>query len=109
MATQKKLIDLFENADFNVHLFEQDNQQCAELETWTNGGVNMIITLMPFNIEEFKRYVKNFNVDEEIDLHRQDERYKNAFTIKQSVKDFEDFQKRLKKVKKDLKKILNED
>lgn len=106
---QNKLIDFFENADFKVHLFEQDNQQCAEVETWTNGGVNMIATLMPFNIKEFKRYVNNFNVDEEIDLHRQDERYKNAFTIKQSVKDFENFQKRLKKVKKDLKKILNED
>lgn len=99
MVTQSKLIDLFENADFKVHLFEQDNQQCAELETWTNGGVNMIITLMPFNLKEFKHYVLNFNVDEEIDLHRQDERYKKAFTIKESVKDFEQFKKRLKQIK----------
>ena len=44
----EKLQAFFEENDFMVHLFEQENMQCAELESWTNKGVNMIIQLMPF-------------------------------------------------------------
>jgi len=43
-------------------------------------------------------------VDEEIDLHRQDERYKNAFSISESVKDFTDFYNWLKEIKNKLEK-----
>jgi hypothetical protein len=97
MAT-KKLKNLFEQNDFKVHLMEQDNVQCAEIETWTNGGVNMIHFLNPFTIEEFEGRVNDFDVDEEIDLHREGNDYKNAFTIRESVEDFEDYHNRLKDV-----------
>lgn len=96
--TTENLKNFFEEKDFNVHLTEQDGNQCAEVETWTNGGVNMILWLNPFIVEEFERRVNNFDVDEEIDLHRQSQDYKNAFSIKESVKDFEDFHSRLKDV-----------
>ena len=91
----KKLQTFFEANGFNVHLTKQDNVQCAEIEKWTDGGVDMIIWLNPFTIDEFKNYVNDFDVDEEIESHREDKQYKNAFTISQSLKDFTDFKNHL--------------
>ena len=99
------LRDFFEKEDFQVYLFEQDGKQCAEVETWTNGGVDMIITLMPFNKEKFIEFVDSFDIDEEIDMHRQGKDYRNAFTITASVKDFTDYHKRLKQTAKKLSKL----
>jgi len=100
--TTENLKNFFEEKDFNVHLTEQDNVQCAEVEIWTNGGVNMIMWLNPFTLEEFTQRVNDFDVDEEIELHRQGQDYKNAFTIRESLKDFEDYHNRLKDVLSDL-------
>lgn len=83
-----ELKDFFENNDFIVHLFEQDNMRCAELESWTKKGVNMIIPLIPFTAESFKDYVENFNEDNEIDAHRMDDSYKKAFSIDVALDDF---------------------
>jgi hypothetical protein len=94
----EKLIKFFEENDFFVHLHEQDGVQCAELETWTEGGVNMIIWLNPFSEEEFEKYAYYFDIDEEIDLNRQDEAYRNDFTIRESVEDFLGFHNRLKDI-----------
>jgi hypothetical protein len=94
----EKLKNIFEENDFNVNLIQEDNVQCAEVETWTNGGVNMIIWLNPFTVEEFEKRVNDFDVDEEIELHRQRQDYRNAFSIKESLKDFEDFHSRLKNI-----------
>ena len=91
----KDLQTFFEEEDFKVHLFEQDGQQCADIETWTNGGVNMNIVLMPFTKEKFIEYVNDFNVDEQVDLYRQDKLYKDNFTIHESLNDFEEFRDRL--------------
>ena len=98
-----KLKEFFEEKDFNVHLIEQDGEQCAEVETWTDGGVNMILWLQPFTVEEFKGRVNDFDVDEEIDLHRQNQDYKNAFSIRESVEDFEAYHSRLKDVLSEIK------
>jgi len=94
----------FEEQGFNVHLFEQENQQCAEVEKWTDGGVDMIFALMPFTAEKFIERVNDFNIDEEIDLYRQDPSYKSNFTISESLKDFKNFHRDLKQVVKKLKK-----
>ena len=72
--------------------------QCAEIEKWTGGGVDMITNLYPFTVEKFKEYVNDFDVDEEIDFHRQDQRYKAVFTTSQSLKDFTDFHNHLKEL-----------
>lgn len=96
--TTKKLKKFFEDNDFNVHLFKQDGVQCAEVETWTDGGVNMIMCLQPFNVEEFKSYVNDFDIDEQIELHRQGQDYKNAFSIRESLEDFENYHNRLKDI-----------
>jgi hypothetical protein len=100
--TAENLKNFLEEKDFNVHLTEQDNVQCAEVETWTYGGVNMIMWLNPFTVEEFTQSVNDFDVDEEIDLHRQGQDYKSAFTIRESLKDFENYHNRLKDVLSDL-------
>lgn len=100
----KKLQDFFEDNGFNVYLFKQDNKQCAEIEKWTDGGVDMVFTLMPFSKRKFIECVGNFDVDEEIDVHRQDQRYKNDFTISESLKDFTDFHNSLKNIAKNINK-----
>lgn len=105
IMTTDKLKEFFEENDFNVHMGEEDGEISAEVETWTEGGVNMFACLQPFTIAEFEKYVNDFNVDEEIDLHRQGRDYCSAFTIKESLKDFTKFQKRLKSVLKKLKKL----
>jgi len=79
-----------------------------ELETWTKGGVNMIIHISATDeavIEEFCDYADNFDVEEEIDLHRQCESYKNVFTIRMSLADFEAFEKRLEDIADKLRDV----
>ena len=102
--TTDQLRDFFEENDFLVYPFEQDGQQCAELERWTSGGVDMIATLIPFTKEEFISYVNDFDVDEEIEVNRQDKAYKATFSIRQSLADFTEFHDMLKEVVEKLKK-----
>lgn len=102
---EKKLQDFFETEGFNVHLFQQDKKQCAEIEKWTDGGVDMIISLMPFTKEKFMEYVNDFNVDEEVDFYRQDVSYRNNFSISDGLKDFTDFHNGLKSVVEKLKSL----
>ena len=94
----KELKTFFEKNGFNVFLTKQDNVQCADIEKWTDRGVDMVIWLNPFTPNEFKSYVNSFNVDEEIDIHRQEQLYKDNFTIRQSLKDFTDFHNDMKEV-----------
>lgn len=98
MKTKKQLQDFFEQNNFNVHLFKQDKKQCAEIEKWTDGGVHMVITLMPFSVEKFTEYVNDFSVDDEIDAYRKDKTYREVFTISASLKDFTDFHNHLKEI-----------
>ena len=66
-----------------------------ELESWTGGGVDMFITIdkNSYNtlLEQLKEFVENFDIDEEIDIHREDENYKRNFTIRESINDFENW------------------
>lgn len=103
MKTAEQLQNFFEQNQFVVHKIN-NTLDSVELEKWTNKGVDMIIYLNPFSIAEFVEYVDNFSVYDEIDIHRQDKRYKDEFTISESLKDFTCFQKELKKLKKELTK-----
>lgn len=66
-----------------------------ELESWTDGGVDMFITIdkNSYNtlLEQLKEFVENFDIDEEIDIYREDENYKRNFTIRESINDFENW------------------
>lgn len=70
-----------------------------ELETWTDGGVNMIIYIKKDNcIDSFIEYVDDFDIDYEIDLHRESDTYRHVFTIRQSLTDFETYHEWLKNI-----------
>jgi len=74
---------------FGVH-FSDD---IIELEKWTDGGVDMIITInknKPVK-EQLQFYVDNFDVDEEIEIHRLNKEYRENFKIRESLEDFESF------------------
>jgi hypothetical protein len=101
--SNKELVDFFENNGFIVNLYTIENQECAEIEMWTDGGVDMIISLQPFTKKEFINSVESFDIDEEIELHRMDERYKKAFTIRESLSDFENYHNKLKKIAEKIK------
>lgn len=100
--TTKQLIKFLEH-----HFKVTEEQDMIQLETWTDGGVNMFVTLWK-NVDislvkqfwNFAHY--DFDIDEEIDIHRLDERYCNAFRISQSLKDFGDYQDFLIEIAQDL-------
>lgn len=104
MKTEKQLQRILERNGFNCYSFNQDNAKCVEIDTHTEGGVNMIYALIPFNCEEFIKYAKDFNVDEEIDFHRKLKGYKEAFSIRESLADFEKYSKLINRIAKQLTK-----
>jgi len=104
MAT-KQLQKFFEEHGFNVHFTDNNYKKFVEVETWTDGGVNMVITLKPFTVKEFVEYVNGFDVDEEIDVYRQDKHYCDNFTIRESLKDFETYKEMLKELVVKLEKL----
>lgn len=84
-------------------VYESDGD--VELETWTDDGVNMHILLYDEKMsyyEQFENYIKNFDVDEMVDLHRENDDYRNDFTIRESLEDFEYFHKFLLFILKEL-------
>ena len=82
----------------NFNIYKDNNNW--DLEQWTNGGVDMFINIDTNNniIKELEQYLDNFDIDEEIDIYRQDKRYREAFTIRESVKDFEDWVEYIKEI-----------
>ena len=102
--TTQELKQFFEDRSFNVFLSEQEGIQSAEVESWTDCGVDMIIGLNPFTKEEFIQWVNNFDIDEEIELHRQDEQYKKVFTISLSLEDFTKYHNVLKELVEQIEK-----
>jgi hypothetical protein len=96
--TKKELLDFFENEGFNVDLFNQNEEEFAEIEKWTDGGVDMIITLSPFTIEKFEEYVNDFDIDEQIDFYRGQKDYRSHFTVSESLNDFTKFDQHLDEV-----------
>ena len=106
MKTKKQLQlqRTLERNGFNCHFFIQGDAECAEIDTHTEGGVNMIYVLIPFSCEEFIEYAQDFNIDEEIDLHRQMNGYKEAFSIRESLADFEKYSKLINRIAKQLTK-----
>jgi hypothetical protein len=105
-----KLIEKLDNNNIHVDNYEENGKVCGfELISYTDGGVNIIIfldfrdtELNPFLdvnfISAFKEWVADFDIDEQIDLHRQDERYRNDFTIRESLNDFTNYKKELSSI-----------
>ena len=117
IEAMKEVLKTIQDNEFSIDIYEENKKECGlELERWTDGGVDMIPFLdfrdsnniNIFNIyEEIKRYARNFDVDEEIDMYREDEAYKNNFTYRESIKDFEDWQEKINKLKDDVKLTID--
>ena len=93
---------------FNIH----ENVNNYTLENWTNGGVNMFITIEKHSnntlLEQLERFVDNSDIDEEIDLYRENADYKNNFTIRESLEDFENWVSCLIDLIDNLRNVENE-
>ena len=101
------IIKTIEYFNYSVSpIYENGMISGMEIETWTNGGVDMIHTFYfcddyqeLYDKENVKKQlqelVDNFSVDDEIDMYRQDANYKSNFTISQSLEDFTEYQKKL--------------
>lgn len=105
MTQAKKLLknkDIKGFFEVFFHLYECKQGADAdawELEAWTVGGVDMIITVEVENaLKEFKEYVNDFDIEHEIELNRQDKSYREAFTLREALNDFEKYHKWLKKI-----------
>ena len=84
-----------------------------ELESWTDGGVDMFITIdkNSYNtlLEQLKEFVENFDIDEEIEIYRQDTDYRRNFTIRESITDFENWVDYIEECILKLEECNNED
>lgn len=108
----ENIINTLESFDFRVNTISENGMNCGiEIETWTNGGVNMIHSIYFYedyqdlynkdNInKKLQEIYENFSIDDEIDLHRQSDSYKNNFPISQSLEDFTEYQSKLKDLSK---------
>ncbi len=111
-ADIQKILDIIEAHGFAVTLYEENGVVCgAEIEDWTTCGVDMIhfIDLRGKDInnpedweDEISDIYDNFDVDEEIDRHRESDEYRKAFAISASVRDFEAWEERLGKFANDV-------
>lgn len=76
---------------FNIY---EDNDG-YELESWTDAGVNMFIDIEKNSgktlVEQLQEFIENFDMDEEIELERENSDYRRSFTIKESIRDIENW------------------
>lgn len=107
-AEEKHFYDYLEDKSYLVHLFYQDGKKCAEVESWTEHDIDMIIELMPFTIQELEGYYEGFNMFEEVTLQGQDERFRDAFSLEDAVKEYSEWLKRLSKTINDYSPIKND-
>ena len=98
--------------------YYKENGECVgiEMEQWTDGCVDMIHLIdgrdrdmndPDWWKDELEAISEAFDVDEEIDINRQDEKYRSAFTYRQSVEDFENYDKWLKGIAEQAKSYNN--
>ena len=97
-----------------VELFNiNESAYGLELESCTDGGVNMLIGIDKDSdydlLAQLEQFVENFDIDEEIDIQRQDAYYRRKFTIKESIRDFENWVDYIEECISKLKEYNNED
>lgn len=110
----KKIIALIEAAGISIYKYKENNKLCGyELNTYTKGGLNQIVFVdfrdtgkKPTNAKDFKELfserINSIDIDEEIELNRQDKGYRAAFTIRESLTDIEAWKNELLKLAESL-------
>jgi hypothetical protein len=116
MKTIKKIIEKIEKYGISVYPYTEEGILCGyELNTYTDGGVNEIVFLdfrdknmnaenVDDFIKEFKSYISDTDIEERIELNRQDKLYRDNFSLKASLKDFKNWNKKMLKLIKKLEK-----
>lgn len=106
----ENIIKTLESFGYRVSLYGSNGMNNGiEIETWTTGGVNMHHLIQfdenfidIYNIEKINKQIEeivdNFSVDDEIDIHRQADDYRQFFSIKSSLEDFEEYEKNLEEM-----------
>ena len=105
--TIKQIIDKLENANIQVHEYKEDNKLCGyELNTYTDCGVNQIV-FVDFRgtdknpksgkdfIELYNERVNDIDIDEEIQMNRQDKSYMATIGTEVGIQDLKDWKERL--------------
>lgn len=107
--TLENIIDEIEK-HHSIDEYKEDGELCGyEINTYTNGGVNMIIFLDfrdseydPKNpthfLKVFEDRIESIDIDEEIVLHREMKNYTDNFTLSESLEDFNDWRDSLNKL-----------
>lgn len=110
----KKIIAKIEAADISVDEYKEEKKLCGyELNTYTKGGLNQIVFVDfrntnkdPKKAKDFKELflerVKGIDVDEEVELNRQNKAYRNDFTLRESLDDIEAWKEEMVKLAESL-------
>lgn len=108
-TTLESIINTIEE-HHSIDEYEEDGELCGyEINTYTSGGVNMIIFLdfrnseyNPKNpthfLKVFEDRIESIDINEEIVLHREMKDYTNNFTLSESLEDFNDWRDDLNKL-----------
>jgi hypothetical protein len=113
----EQVFQKIEDWGISIDRYEEDGKLCGyELNTYTDGGVNMIVFLdfrdggdpqdPEHFINELRSYIIDIDIDELIDLHRQDKHYRDNFSIKGSLEDFENWREEMEQLEEELSKLL---
>lgn len=110
----KKIFNKIEKASISIHEYEENDKLCGyELNTYTNGGLNQVVLVDfrdtdkdPKKAKDFKELflqrVKDIDVYEEVEMNRQNKQYRDAFTLRESLDDIEEWKKELVKLAESL-------
>lgn len=109
MKNLEQIREVFESNGIEMTEYSESSYGLCgyELNCYTDGGVNEVLFLdfrdknsNPLEpqdvIEEFENYVKDYDVDDRIEINRFEKSYVQNFTIRQSVEDFESFEQKLR-------------
>lgn len=76
---------------FGLFFSVNESDDGLEIESWTKGGVDMVHYFHKSDgcyFQQYKTLTEDFDIDEEIELHRQGDDYKKVFDIERSLDDF---------------------
>lgn len=106
----ESIIETFKSFGYRTSIYDSNNG--IEIETWTTGGVDMIHNIEfyddfidLYDIRKVDNQIKEisemFSVDDEIDIYRQSDDYREHFSIRDSLEDFEEYEQTLENMSKE--------
>ena len=103
--TIERIQQILSHYDFSLYGYYEKGVLCGyEMETWTDGGVNMIHfidcrdsgVIVEAILSELNEIVDDFDTDGEVLKHMASEDYRRHFTLQSGLDDFTEYKRRLK-------------